>query len=216
MLAGEEVFDVDTGASGSEFEYQSCAIEFNGGREVVNVYDTTGLSRPDERKAIVSPTTLRALLDLLRGLGQISLLVFVTRFRITKETLDNYHLFRVVLGEDVPVVVAITGREFEVDDNEGWWWKNRDNFLGYGMRFDGYAIGTAKKRLAFDPAYAELRDGLRRLITSRYNQPAVLLESLQDCSLEKINERLKEVSLTAQRPRPRLHQRLLKALSCFW
>jgi GTP-binding protein EngB required for normal cell division len=161
MLAGEEVFKVASGASGTTFEHQGCVINFN--QRAMNVYDTAGLNEAEIGK--LSPQqALQQLYDLLRDLGGINLLVFVTRFRITNNTVDNFRLIRgVFCGEKVPVVVAITGREFE-SDNDGWWaeWKKR--FEQNGMTFNDYAIGTANQHLTSDPTYSELRTRLQLAI----------------------------------------------------
>jgi hypothetical protein len=158
MLAGEEFFQVAAGSSGTTFEHQGCVIKFD--EQYLNVYDTAGLNETVGRE-LSAHDTLQQLYDLLHSLKGINLLVFVMRFRITKNTVDNYRLIRAILCEEkIPIVVAITGREYE-NDNESWWEKNKANFARVGMMFDGHAIGTAHPRLASDPTYTELRTGLQ-------------------------------------------------------
>jgi tRNA U34 5-carboxymethylaminomethyl modifying GTPase MnmE/TrmE len=159
MLAGEEVFEVGRGAKGTTFEHKGCAIRIGG--MTMNVWDTANTT---EQGQVSLRKLLEKLNDLLRAFGEVNLLVFVMRFRITQKTVDCYQLTRDVLcGERVPIIVAITNREFE-EDNEGWWKEIEVNFSRHKMNFAGHAIGTANQRLASDRTYAELRNGLRNAI----------------------------------------------------
>jgi predicted GTPase len=161
MLAGKEVFKVESGASTGTFEHQGCVINFN--RKAMNVYDTAALGVSDKQ-------AFQQLYDLLRDLGGINLLVFVTRYRITNNTIRWYRSMRSIFcGEKVPVIVAITGREFE-PDNEAWWKEEEKTFERNGMTFDDYAIGTANQHLSFHPTYSELRTRLQLAIVKHGNQ----------------------------------------------
>jgi predicted GTPase len=172
MLAGEEVFDVGGDAKGTTFEHQGCAIRF--GDLNMNVWDTVGLNMSKDEQ--VDPEkALENLFDLLGHSGGISLLIFVMRFRITDCTISNYRLIRDVLsGERVPMVAAITNREFETD-NEKWWREIKTIYSRNQMNFAAHAIGTANRRLDSDPTYAELRDGLRKAIRKYGAQKNALL-----------------------------------------
>jgi predicted GTPase len=161
MLAGEEVFDVDGGANGTTFEHQGCTIRF--GDLDINVWDTPGLNQSEKGK-VPPEKALQQLFNLLRDLGGVNLVVLVTRFRVTQNTINNYHLMRDVLcGGRVPMVVAITNREFKTD-NEKWWREIKTIYSRNQMNFVAHAIGTANRRLDSDSTYAELRDGLRKAI----------------------------------------------------
>jgi GTPase SAR1 family protein len=157
MLAGQEVFKVDGGSQGTTFHHEGCALRVGDLR--LNIWDTAGLNESDNGR--VSPEeAFQQLFHLFRDLGGVNLLIFVTRFRITRNTVENYHLMQDVLsGEGVPVVAAITGREWETNDE--WWEMNKENFLRDGMKFAGHAIGTANRHMDFHPTYAELRAGLQ-------------------------------------------------------
>jgi hypothetical protein len=168
MLAGEPIFAVDDGACGTTFDHQGCAIKFGGGKHVLNVYDTAGLNE-DKLGRVAPQVALQQLYDLLRNVGGINLLVFVTRPRITRNTTDNYRLIRAIFGgEKPPTVVAITGREGE--DNGEWWDNNKGEFVKNGMTFHDHAIGTASTKFSTDPTYAELRTHLQRAIQKHGHQ----------------------------------------------
>jgi hypothetical protein len=147
------------------------------GDKTVNVYDTSGLEL-HESQVVTTEDIWRDLVKFLHGIGELSLLIFVTRFRVTEQTIENYYVLRSIFGElRVPMVVAITGREFR--DSSRWWIENRQNFDDYGVDFVGFAIGTANARLSSDKAYAELRDELQRLIFSHCDQhPFLKLDPL--------------------------------------
>jgi GTPase Era involved in 16S rRNA processing len=164
MLAGEAVFEVAADASGTTFEHQGCVIKF--GDQPMNVYDTAGLNEADRGK--VSPkTAFQQLYQLLDSLGGINVVIFVTRFRITRNTVDNYRLLRSIFcGEKVPTVVAITGREY-LEDNDAWWKNNASaEYAKYNMSFNDYAVGTAHDRLSADPSYKELKTRLQSAISA--------------------------------------------------
>jgi small GTP-binding protein len=167
MLAGEEVFEVGRGAKGTTFEHQGCAIRI--GDQTLNIWDTAGLN--ENKHGLVTPEkAFRQLFALLREFGGVNLLVFAMRFRITKSTVDYYRSMRDVLcQESVPIIVAITNREFETD-NEKWWQEIKRDFSRHKMNFSGHAIGTANQHLASDRTYAELRDGLRDAIQKYTSQ----------------------------------------------
>jgi hypothetical protein len=164
MLAGKEIFKVDAGMSGMSFRKQGCVVKFD--QQPMNVYDITGLSEVGNAPR----EAFRRLYDLLHDLGRVNVVIFVTRFRITNSTLDNYRFMREIFGgEKVPVVVAITGREHE-RDNENWWTANERVFVQNGMAFNDYAIGTANRRFVSDPTYAEMRIRLQSAIQKYGNQ----------------------------------------------
>jgi GTP-binding protein EngB required for normal cell division len=175
MLAGKEVVVVNAGASGTNFQHKGCAIMI--GDKTVNVYDTSGLEL-HESGVVVTEDTWRELIKFLHDLGEINLLIFVIRFRLTERTIENYYALRSVFGESkVPMVVAITGQEFR-DSNE-WWSENEQSFVDLGVDFAGFAIGTANGKLSSDKAYSELLDELRRLICSHCDQhPFLKLDPL--------------------------------------
>jgi hypothetical protein len=153
MLAGEEVSEVGRGAKGTTFEHMGCAIRF--GDLDMNVWDTA--SRPPEN-------ALQQLFDKLRDYGGIHLLIFAMRIQITKTTINHYRRMRDALCQErVPIIVAITNREFE-PDNEKLWQEIQVNLSRHEMNFSGHAIGTANQHLASDRTYAELRNGLRNAI----------------------------------------------------
>jgi hypothetical protein len=161
MLAGRGVFKVTGGASATTFDHQGCVIQI--GEERMNIYDTTGLSHQD-RQSTLSKETLEKLSDLIRKLGEINLLVFVMRFRITEEALETYQFLRDIFdGEGPPIVVAITGREFETN-HEDWWKENQKSFTAFGVVFDGHSIGTAKEQFSSDRSFVEMRENLLWLI----------------------------------------------------
>jgi hypothetical protein len=182
MLAGETVFKVAAGASGTTFEYQGCVIKF--GDQPMNVYDVAGLNEADRGK--VSPrTAFQQLYQLLDSLGGINLVIFVTRFRITRNTVENYRLLQSIFsGERVPKVIAITGREFE-EDNDEWWQANEAEFAENNMIFNDYAIGTARDRFSEDPSYRALQARLRSAISTYGSlkrprvMPALTLEEFE-------------------------------------
>ena len=164
MLAGETVFKVAADESGTTFEHQGCVIKF--GDQPMNVYDTAGLNESDRGK--VSPrTAFQQLYQLLDSLGGINVVIFVTRYRITRNTVDNYRLLRSIFcGEKVPTVVAITGREY-LEDNDAWWKNNASaEYAKYNMSFNDYAVGTAHDRLSADPSYKELKTRLQSAISA--------------------------------------------------
>jgi GTPase Era involved in 16S rRNA processing len=164
MLAGETVFKVAADASWTTFEHQGCVIKF--GDQPMNVYDTGGLKEAGRGK--VSPrTAFQQLYQLLDSLGGINIVIFVTRFRISRNTIKNYRLIRSIFCEEsVPMVVAITGREFQ-EDNDAWWQTNASaEYAKYNMSFNDYAVGTAHDSLSTDPSYKALRTRLQSAISA--------------------------------------------------
>jgi GTPase Era involved in 16S rRNA processing len=164
MLAGETVFEVAADASRTTFKHQGCVIEF--GDQPMNVYDTGGLKEADRGK--VSPRTAsQQLYQLLDSLGGINVVIFVTRFRITRNTINHYQLLQSIFrGEKVPTVVAITGREY-LEDNDAWWQTNASaEYAKYNMSFSDYAVGTAHDCLSADPSYKALRTRLQSAINT--------------------------------------------------
>ena len=164
MLAGETVFKVAAGASGTTFEHQGCVIKF--GDLPMNVYDTAGLNEADRGK-VAPRTAFQQLYQLLDSLGGIDIVIFVARFRVTGSTVDNYRLLQSIFcGEKVPTVIAITSREFQ-EDNDEWWQTNASvEYAKYNMSFNDYAVGTAHDRLSAEPSYKELRTRLQSAISA--------------------------------------------------
>jgi predicted GTPase len=157
MLADQEVFEVSRNAMGTTLKNQGCAIQFGDSDMIMNVWDTASLNQSEQGQA---SEALQQFLNLLDTFGGVNLLVFVMRFRITQNTVNYYCLMRDVLWrERVPIIVAITNREFQ-RDNEKWWQEIKKDFSRYKMNFSGHAIGTANQHLASDGTYAELRNGL--------------------------------------------------------
>jgi hypothetical protein len=161
MLAGKEVFKVDGGSNGTTFEHQGCVIRI--GDQTMNIWETASLN--ESKSGLVTPEkAFQQLFDLLHDLGGVDLLVFVMRYRLTDDTVHNYHLMRDARCEQrVPMVVAITGREFGTD-NETWWRDNEINLMKNKMAFQAHAIGTANRHLHFDRTYVELKKGLQEMI----------------------------------------------------
>jgi hypothetical protein len=163
MLAGKEIFPVGRAAVGTTLESHGCLIKCEG--LSLNVYDTVGLNEPPTG-SVSAKEAIRALYNLKRDLATgcgINLLVFVTTFRIRKQTVDSFNLLCAVFGEQrVPTVIAITNQEYV--DNRRWWKENRSLFVKSGMTFEGYAIGTADSKLAHEQTYLEMQEGLQRAI----------------------------------------------------
>src|SRR5277367_5561838 len=151
MLAGKEVVRITAKPLRMTFEHQRRKLKLDG--RSINIYDIAGLN---EYK--LSPRDVfQQLYDLMSKLGRINLIVFVTRFRITSNMIEHHQLLHSIFcRERVPIVIAVTGREF-ARDNDKWWRDNEATFRQYGMAFDDYAIGTANQHMRRDPTYTQLQ-----------------------------------------------------------
>jgi 50S ribosome-binding GTPase len=179
MLAGKEVVGITAKPPRMTFEHQRRMLKLDG--RSINIYDTAGLN---ERK--LSPRDVfQQLYDLMNRLGGINLIVFVTRFRITSNTIVHHQLLRSIFcRERVPVVIAVTGREFE-RENDKWWGDTEPKFRQYGMVFDDYAIGTANEHLRRDPAYTQLQTRLLAAIRKHGNHSFPLCENVEHADLRR-------------------------------
>jgi hypothetical protein len=157
------LFKVSGKASAVPFGYQCDVIQI--GEKYVNIYDTTGLNQQSSS----SGDTWNKLFDFVHELD-ITLLVFVMRFRITQEALEIYHFLRYIFGPELTMIVAITGLEFE-RDLVGWWKRNEEHFSTRGMIFQGHSFGTAKPQLSFDQSYSAMQESLLQCIHQHFLGP---------------------------------------------
>jgi hypothetical protein len=160
MLAGANVAATSNDAIGCTFE--NTRYELN---DLVHICDTTGLNESRVGKLIR---------DLAHS-GGIDLLVFVVRGGpgVTSSTVRNCELFyEAICRKEVPIVVVITGLEYE-QDMDVWWKRNEQAFRGYGMVFHGHACITAirgKKifgRTSAPKEYDRSKKTLEDLISTR-------------------------------------------------
>jgi GTPase Era involved in 16S rRNA processing len=179
MLAGKDVAGITAKSPRMTFEHQRRMLKLDG--RSINIYDTAGLN---ENK--LSPLDVfQRLYDLMNRLRRINLIVFVTRFRITSNTIVHHRLLRSIFcRERVPVVIAVTGREFE-RENDKWWGENKATFRHNGMEFDDYAIGTANQHMRRDPTYTQLQTRLRAAIRKHGNQSFPLCENVERADIKR-------------------------------
>jgi hypothetical protein len=130
LIAGEQLADVSSSASGCTMEATSYDLVLTDGQERghhIRLFDTVGLNEPSLSKNdyLTAIEKANVLITQLLRTGGIRLLVFCIRGgRITSVTQNNYRLFRDILCQNqVPVAFVITGMENE-QPMEGWWNRN--------------------------------------------------------------------------------------------
>ncbi|KDQ59826.1 hypothetical protein JAAARDRAFT_175381 [Jaapia argillacea MUCL 33604] len=121
---------------------------FGSGRYIVhtphvtlNLFDTPGLDQSQE------PATYAGVVRLVRSMKDgVNLLVYVIRgprLWDLESMVKHYRvLFEVICQQMVPIVVVVTGLEWE-EPCDGWWCKNRYAFDHHDMMFSGHACITA-------------------------------------------------------------------------
>ena len=149
LIAGEELADVSSSASGCTMEATSYDIilsDRQGHGHHVRLFDTVGLNEPSLSKNdyLAAIEKASVLVNQLLRTGGIRLLVFCIRGgRITAVTQNNYHLFRNILCQNqVPVAFAITGMENE-QPMEGWWNRNAALFKKSNILCTSHVCVTA-------------------------------------------------------------------------
>ncbi|KAG6824925.1 hypothetical protein H0H92_005380 [Tricholoma furcatifolium] len=149
MLAEQELATVGSGAAGITSASQPYLVEIDG--KHYKIHDTAGLDEPKGGN-VSKLDAIRHIYRLLQFLGDdlnghgISLLIFCIRApRIRETTKKNWHLFHeIICGGQVPIILAITGLEQEVDMDK-WWENNRGIFEGYEIRPNDVACITATR-----------------------------------------------------------------------
>lgn len=153
MLDGSSQAEVSNAAKGMTFS-NTCYKKIIKGM-TVNVFDTVGLN--EAIRGTVSPReAVEGLYNLTRQLDDgISLLVFVMRApRITAVEQQNYQMFYEILcDKKVPIVIVITGLEYEEHMDE-WWPANEEAFDLHEMLFHGHACITATRGISNETAQA--------------------------------------------------------------
>jgi hypothetical protein len=147
MLAGANVAATSNDAIRCTFE--NTRYELTIKENLVHIYDTTGLNESPHGKVSLLRAVAGAF-KLIRDLahsGGIDLLVFVVRGGpgVMSSTVRNYELFyKAICRKEVPIVVVITGLEYE-QDMDDWWKRNEQVFRDHGMVFHGHGCITAIK-----------------------------------------------------------------------
>lgn len=168
LMVGKDVAGTFCGIEPCTKSWQEYPVNFNG--ESYRVFDTVGLcaescgvfdtaevNRPHDLDAIKNA---RSLIQALDKEGGIDLLLFCVSGagKLNAMQQRNYRLFYEFLcGKKVPIVLAITKLERELD-MENWWTRNKKFFRKKKIRVDGHACITAIKN---DP---ELQKESRRAI----------------------------------------------------
>jgi len=140
MLDGPDQADVFPSAAGVSKNVICYKKTIDG--KIFNVFDTAGFNQGDA--GTVPPREAIKMLDnLCRRDDGISLLAFVMRAPSIPSTAHQiYKIFHeIVCGKKIPIVIVITGLEFE-PDMDVWFDNNQDVFRKQGMIFGGNACIT--------------------------------------------------------------------------
>ena len=110
------------------------------------LWDTAGLDEGSEG-TVPAEQAERDLNQLIQGLtcsGGIHLVIYCIRCtRLTRTLKRNYDLFYIgVCGKKVPIVLVVTGLEYQRDKMETWWASNEATLRRNGMSFDDHACVT--------------------------------------------------------------------------
>ena len=165
MIVGNDVSKVSGAAQGCTFKNDPYPATINGKHFVI--YDTAGLNEGDQGR-VPHWKAIHELYTLIRGLDGVSLLIYCMRGRVKENAKANWILFdRIICGENVPVIVVVTGLETYGDPND---WKsegNLDVLKRNGMRPKavGCIVSFRGRRGEFAGVYAKSQSNLRDLIT---------------------------------------------------
>ena len=164
MIVGKIVAEVSGSAAGCTFQSKPYAAVIENA--FFRIYDTAGLNEGDQGK-VPHWEAIRNLYMLIRELDGVSLLIYCMRGRVKENAEANWILFnKVICGENVPIILVVTGLE-TYDDPDDWKRQgNLDVLHRNGMRPKdvGCLVSFRGRRDEFAEIYAKSQTTLRDLI----------------------------------------------------
>ena len=169
MILGQNVAKVS--ASIESCTLRNDAFPVTIGNITFNIYDTVGLNEGDQGR-VPHWTALRELYTLIRQLEGVSLLIYCMRGRVKENERANWLLFnKVICGEKIPIIAAVTGLE-TYDDPDDWWKDKtrRDLFRKNGItpKAIGCVVSFPGRRNEYAHKYAKSQTRLQDLIVRNY------------------------------------------------
>lgn len=170
MIVGDAVAKVSNGAGSCTFNTDCYEAHFSD--KVFRIFDTAGLNEGDHGR-VPHWTAIRELYTLIRKLDGVSLLIFCLRGRIRDSTRANWILFnKIICGEQVPIVAAVTGLEEETNLDD--WWRrerNKETFQRHQINPAdvGCLVAVRGDQNQYEVKYKESQKKLRSLI-ERYHR----------------------------------------------
>lgn len=175
LIAGTDVAATDSGSAGRTFQSSAYDVFIND--TTFKVHDTAGLDE-GQGGSVGNQRAIVQLYELLRKLEDgVSLLVFCMRPRVKGSCTRNWLLFwDIICQRRVPILLAVTGLEFE-EDMDAWWGRNQENFAIKEMYPTGVVCITAtrgKRRrdgtFSLDDEYEISTEKVRKAIKTLYRR----------------------------------------------
>ncbi|KAJ8581198.1 hypothetical protein M405DRAFT_705153, partial [Rhizopogon salebrosus TDB-379] len=145
-LAQKQVAATSDSATGCTFRYQKHAVDLSGERFIL--FDTVGLNEGTAGTvpAAEAEAKLNSLLrDLMNPESDgIGLLVHCVCSRVKVSRALRYydHFYSVICQKKVPIVIIITGLEYQEPTMDSWWDTKGKEFKRCGMLFEDHACVT--------------------------------------------------------------------------
>ena len=160
MLAGNNIAEVShLGVTDSK------GYTIQKGEKSYRFWETSGLN--EETDSVPAQEAAKKLINLLKGMN-VSLIIYLTRGRMN-EVGANKHMFdqiRSVCGEQVPIVLVVTGLEGEGEAMDEWWTSNKSDIERLKLSFQGHACVTTIKgrNNMYEKEYQDSRSKLWKLV----------------------------------------------------
>ncbi|KAG1786484.1 uncharacterized protein HD556DRAFT_1415468 [Suillus plorans] len=191
-IAQTQPAKTSSSATGCTFAYERHTVEISG--QTFVLFDTAGLNEGTAAKVPAAKVekNLKNLLNELMSPKSdgIGLLVYCVRSTSARRALlRNYHIFYSgICRKKVPIVVAVTGLENELD-MESWWDANGKEFTIRGMHFEDHACVTTLRK----------HSGIPDVFTRRIEESSETLRNLlvKNCSDWAVDDSWFKQCLTA-------------------
>jgi len=170
MIVGKSVAKTSGNASGCTFKNE--AYETRIGDASFCIYDTAGLNEGEQGR-VPHWNAIRELYTLIRELDGISLLIYCMQGRVKENAKANWNLFnKVICGEKVPIIAAVTGLEQYGNEPDDWWRDeaNRRTFRNCWIKPEavGCVVSILGKQNEYEDLYTKSQAKLRGLIEEQH------------------------------------------------
>ncbi|KIJ58060.1 hypothetical protein HYDPIDRAFT_141800 [Hydnomerulius pinastri MD-312] len=159
LIAGQKKAWTSSDILGRIFRHRRYEVTIEGTQ--YNLWDTAGLDDRNEGAVPLAQAEndLKEFIRQMASSGGISLLLYCIRpTRVRRALKWNHDIFyAAICRKKVPVVLVITGLEYQPVNMETWWVDNERVLAKHGMRFDAHVCATT-----LDTSHPTIQERLNR------------------------------------------------------